>query len=256
LEENRTKKLPRLPRLEESSSTSEASYRYIGSNSSETTTTNLTPIEQQRFQQVVDSIDTTMDQLVDSTSTTGTTGTTSRLQVPGIGSRSLEEIRELLNRDLPVEALKARPGKASQTFLYLKRSRVISMLNDIFGQFNYTTEVQDVQTQKVQLVDATGKPKFVFSVIAKGRITFFLNDGTQRWIQEYGYCTNEDWGVAVKGAGSDSFKRCVRNLGRYFGNLLDDDVYNTEKLREFKQLQESQRISSSNTGYRNPRGRR
>ncbi len=122
------------------------------------------------------------------------------------------QAKELIERPLPPEKIKQRPGKGGLTFNYITPDFVISSLNEAFEYRWSTTIISST------MYDTTAVVGF--------ELTVWDADGNSIHKQQFGSCDvgrGMGTGEAFKGAASDALKKCATLLGLGLELYQDDD---------------------------------
>ncbi len=112
------------------------------------------------------------------------------------------QAKELLERPLPKEKIKQRPGPGGMTFSYITPDFVISCLNEAF---DYKWDTRIISST---MHDSTAVVGF--------ELTVYDREGSSISKQQFGSCdVNKGMGPgdAFKGAASDALKKCATLLG-------------------------------------------
>ena len=160
-----------------------------------------------------------------------------------------EHILSRLKQPLDMSRVKRRKAHGGGTVPYLEGYDVIEMANEIFA-FHWSfdllsepnlmrwerklTTYDQKQRRKVPLLDGEGQPitEEVGIVWITGKVTIQLG-GNSFTHADVGRCiftsdTPQEIDMAIAGAATDCLKRCFRQLGDQFGNVLyDKDVART-----------------------------
>lgn len=119
--------------------------------------------------------------------------------------------KDLIERPLPPEKIKQRPGKAGMTFSYITPDFVISCLNEAF---DYRWDTRIVSSS---MHDTTA--------VVSLELTVYDAEENRISKQQFGSCDvgrGMGPGEAFKGAASDALKKCATLLGLGLELYLDD----------------------------------
>jgi hypothetical protein len=129
-------------------------------------------------------------------------------------ANNYDELINRLNVPVPDDKTSGRQ-QAGRTFKYISGTYAIRMMNDLFGNLGWSTEVKDITAKEVgdkTLYYAT------LSVTANGITKEDVGFGVTTYAGADGHET------AIKGSITDAFKRCVRMFGEALGLSLYPDM--------------------------------
>src|SRR5688500_16469220 len=155
--------------------------------------------------------------------------------------KTLKELNEALDANIPRSAVKQREGANKKKFSYLSADYVIGRMNSVAGNLNWSSRTRENKPVYEGVIrDSYGKEKFTCHYIAivdieiqhideQGRVIRTSHSGT-------GYGDGSDASnpgkaheLAAKEAESDALKRGCKNLGQSMGlALYDKDQTNVE----------------------------
>lgn len=150
-------------------------------------------------------------------------------------SRSIEEIREMLNRKIPRDVVRKREGGGGRMFSYLEGHYVIALLNEVFGNggWSYSTKTLD-KAHTGSIKDKYGNEVHTAHYVAMVELVV---PALNCVYGDVGYGDGSDktnpgkaHELAVKEAVTDALKRCAKNLGMATGlALYSKDQENVEE---------------------------
>ncbi|KAF8800620.1 hypothetical protein BYT27DRAFT_7116857 [Phlegmacium glaucopus] len=148
-------------------------------------------------------------------------------------AKKIASLQVKLNQKLGPEFISQRPGPGGGPKLtYAEGWKVINLANEVFGFNGWSSSIVNLNTDFVDLIEATGK--YNVGVTAIVRVT--LRDGTFHEDIGYGLLENgRQKGAALdkskKEAVTDAIKRALRNFGNVLGNCLYDKSYTSEVVK-------------------------
>ena len=184
------------------------------------------------------------------------------------------EIAAMMNDNINPDLISSRRGNGSEWLSYLKGDIIANELNNVFGPLGWSLETHMVDTAtweeeqektrnniptKIQMnvVQVSARAVLTIKAIGEhGTPTIFSQHGVGYGEAEMGKNRKQAYGMALKGAETDAFKRCASMLGRRFGLMLtasgkqDDVEYahasNASRLKEIQ----GKRTTSKNNNAR------
>jgi len=149
-------------------------------------------------------------------------------------SKTLQQVQEELNANLPRSIVKTRDAGHGRTLDYLSNFDVKKSLNDILGIGMWAYEIKDLTCVHNGVIkDRFNKDIYSTSYVAKVRAVFQLGSGCLTEFIDVGFGNGTDKAdpgkpheLASKEAVSDALKRCACNLGMRLGLALYDKDQN------------------------------
>lgn len=148
---------------------------------------------------------------------------------PRMSEYTAQEIATLqsrLDKQLGPEFISSRPGAAGQKVHYLAAEKVINLANEVFGFNGWSSSIQNIQIDFVDINEPAGKVSLGLSVTV--RVT--LKDGAYHEDIGYGHIENckgkaAAFEKAKKEGTTDALKRALRTFGNVLGNCVYDKEY-------------------------------
>lgn len=143
--------------------------------------------------------------------------------------KTLKELNETLDANIPRSAVKQRKGAGSMSFSYLSTDYVIDRMNRTFGNLNWATDT--VENKAVFVGEVNGKHVAHYIARVKveaqhidenGRVVRTSHCGTGYGDGNDGFNPGKAHELAAKEAESDALKRACKNLGQSMGLALYD----------------------------------
>lgn len=149
-------------------------------------------------------------------------------------SKTIEQIREELDANIPRDAISEREGGMGKKLSYLAGWYVIDRLNQVFGQGNWCYQLKEL----TKTFEGEVAGKHYVSYIAQVDLNINMPEGITNGVGKYChdmYFTDIGFGdgqdarnpgkaheLAVKEAVTDGIKRCAKSLGMSMGLALYD----------------------------------
>jgi len=136
--------------------------------------------------------------------------------------RDYDSLKEYIESDIPPEYVKDIEGMS-----YLEHWAVKTMLNECFGYLRWRFRVLETQVLYAEQANGT----WDVGTMCRGSLQIFFLDSTgdENEVEHVEIGTGSSsnlrsrgdaYGVAIKGAASDAFKRCAHHIGPRFGLSL------------------------------------
>jgi hypothetical protein len=142
-------------------------------------------------------------------------------------------INEILDEKIPRSAISQREGGGGMMLDYLEGHYVTDRMNAVFGNLNWDKYIQ-VLKEKEEVLKTFDKYKnkevenYQYTVVVKCLLQARFGTATKQ-AEDIGSCTGsskksfgEALEIAYKGAVTDAFKRCAKDLGQSMGLALYD----------------------------------
>lgn len=154
-----------------------------------------------------------------------------------------DKIIKLLNENISPELISYRKGTGNNNYAYIKSDVHIETLNKIFGPLGWEVKSNNPvlgsfnETRKVKIYNSEKYENKEFKVFTATTLvelrikarshetsdTIFIQSGIGYGDVDANRSSKEALGLAIKGAETDGFKRCIKFLGRAFGLYLTND---------------------------------
>lgn len=164
--------------------------------------------------------------------------------LPNIGTKDAVDFSEF-DKPIPRSVISKREGGGGSTLDYLEGHYVISRLNKVFGNLNWSKEVNVIEKEKEITKDRYDKDCYNYTVVVKVKLFIQIN-AIYTFKEDIGSCSGtsrKSFGdaleLAYKGAVTDALKRCAKDLGMSFGlalydkeqtNVVEDDEISDKKI--------------------------
>lgn len=151
---------------------------------------------------------------------------------------SKDEVRKNLNQDIPRSAIETRDSGFGKPLSYLSGWYVINRLNQVFGQGNWSYQVNSLNKVFEGVVNTKQYVSYVSTVTLQYRLT-----EQDAWValNDVGFGDGQDktnpgkaHELATKEAVTDGLKRCAKSLGMSMGLALYDkeQTYVSDEFKE------------------------
>jgi DNA repair and recombination protein RAD52 len=141
-------------------------------------------------------------------------------------AQEIATLQSRLEKQLGPEYLSSRPGPSGQKVHYITADKCITLANEVFGFNGWSSSIQNIQIDYVDVDARTERTNIGLSVIV--RVT--LRDGTYHEDIGYGHVENSKGKAAAfekakKEGTTDALKRALRHFGNVLGNCIYDKSY-------------------------------